>query len=298
MESLTCSRCYNSFPKESFLKNPQNPHSKLNKQCFNCADKNKRRRTEMSDVNRPTKKARGRPPKDPHPTDGPHLPDLELECPPTNRTITPRPVNAFDTPDSSPLSSSSPLHRRWNDSQQSPGAFQRRRLVAQNNRANRAARRNEQPHVSPHRGPYSETQSSFNSSLPDLPDFLQAESQIPPHQEPENTLLESPQSPLLSEEKWLWLMGLCADMNKIQMEKCVRCKEKWFEMKLNSSEVCNKCIVAQKRKAMPYVYSEGNAMDPGEMPDGLQPLTQVEEMLIARAHVQMVMKRVRASAKV
>jgi hypothetical protein len=247
----------------------------------------------MSDVNIPTKKARGRPPKDPHPTDGPHLPDLELECPPTNRTITPRPVNAFDTPDSSPLSSSSPLHRRWNDSQQSPGAFQRRRLVAQNNRANRAARRNEQPHVSPHRGPYSETQSSFNSSLPDLPDFLQAESQIPPHQEPENTLLESPQSPLLSEEKWLWLMGLCADMNKIQMEKCVRCKEKWFEMKLNSSEVCNKCIVAQKRKAMPYVYSEGNAMDPGEMPDGLQPLTQVEEMLIARAHVQMVMKRVR-----
>src|ERR1700735_1103681 len=146
MESLTCSRCYNSFPKESFLKNPQNPHSKLNKQCFNCADKNKRRRTEMSDVNRPTKKARGRPPKDPHPTDGPHLPDLELECPPTNQTITPRPVNAFDTPDSSPLSSSSPLHRRWNDSQQSPGAFQRRRLVAQNNRANRAARRNEQPH--------------------------------------------------------------------------------------------------------------------------------------------------------
>jgi hypothetical protein len=44
---------------------------------------------------------------------------------------------------------------------------------------------------------------------------------------------------------------------------------------------------------MSYVYSEGNAMDPGEMPDGLQPLTQVEEMLIARAHVQMVMKRVR-----
>jgi hypothetical protein len=34
-------------------------------------------------------------------------------------------------------------------------------------------------------------------------------------------------------------------------------------------------------------------MDPGEMPDGLQPLTQVEEMLIARAHVQMVMKHVR-----
>jgi uncharacterized protein DUF6570 len=56
-------------------------------------------------------------------------------------------------------------------------------------------------------------------------------------------------------------------------------------MKLNPGEVCKKCVVAQKWKAMPYVYSEGNAMGPGEMPDGLQPLTQVEEMLIARAHV-------------
>ena len=27
-------------------------------------------------------------------------------------------------------------------------------------------------------------------------------------------------------------------------------------------------------------------MGPGEMPDGLQPLTQVEEMPIARAHVK------------
>jgi len=69
--------------------------------------------------------------------------------------------------------------------------------------------------------------------------------------------------------------------------------DEWFEMKLNWEDVCRKCILAQKRKSMPYVYSEGNSMDPGEMPDGLQPLTQVEEMLIARAHVQMVMKRVR-----
>jgi hypothetical protein len=43
-------------------------------------------------------------------------------------------------------------------------------------------------------------------------------------------------------------------------------------MKLNWDEVCKKCVSAQKRKAMPYVYGEGNAMDSGEMPDGLQPL--------------------------
>jgi hypothetical protein len=110
----------------------------------------------------------------------------------------------------------------------------------------------------------------------------------------ENAQSESPQPPpLLSEEQWQYVKDFHADMDGIQMEKCIRCKEKWFEMKLNWEEVCRKCILAQKRKSMPYVYSEGNAMDPGEMPDGLQPLTQVEEMLTARAHVQMVMKRVR-----
>jgi hypothetical protein len=168
MESLTCNRCHKSLPKKSFLKHPQNMHSKVHKQCSDCRDRhskteaNKRPSLGDLDLSRPAKKPRGRPPKDPHPIDGPHLPDLE--CPPTHQTITPQPVNAFDTPDSSPLSSSSPLHRRWNDSQQSPGAFQRRRLVAQKNRANRAARRSEEPHVSPHRGPHSEAQSSFNTS--------------------------------------------------------------------------------------------------------------------------------------
>ena len=39
----------------------------------------------MSDVNRPTKKPRGRPPKDPHPIDGPHLPVLRIDRSPLDQ---------------------------------------------------------------------------------------------------------------------------------------------------------------------------------------------------------------------
>jgi hypothetical protein len=78
---------------------------------------------------------------------------------------------------------------------------------------------------------------------------------------------EKPQSPPLLSEQWKY-----ADMDGIQMEECLQCKEKWFEVKLDWGEGYKKCVSAQKRKAMPYVYGEGNAMDSGEMPDGLQPL--------------------------
>lgn len=142
--------------------------------------------------------------------------------------------------------------------------------------------------LSLHPGSQSDIQSSFYSSFSDFGQFLQAESQTSLRQEPEN-----PQPPLLSEEQWQYIKNFHADMDRIQMETCIRCKEKWFDMKLNRERVCMKCIMVQKRKPMPYVYGEGNAMDPGEMPHGLQPLTQVEEMLVARAHVQMVIKRVR-----
>jgi hypothetical protein len=44
---------------------------------------------------------------------------------------------------------------------------------------------------------------------------------------------------------------------------------------------------------MPYLMSADNHMDPGIVPSHLPELTQVEEMVIARAHVQMLVKRVR-----
>jgi len=67
MESLTCNRCHNSFPRKAFLKHPQNAHSKVFRQCSDCRDRhyntqtNKRPSLDGLDTNRPAKKPRGRP---------------------------------------------------------------------------------------------------------------------------------------------------------------------------------------------------------------------------------------------
>jgi uncharacterized protein DUF6570 len=78
-------------------------------------------------------------------------------------------------------------------------------------------------------------------------------------------------------------------MGGIQMEMCIQCKEKWFEMKLDRrglQEAGCSSETEGNATSMLHVYGEGNVMDPGEMPDGLRPLTPVEEMLIAQARVQ------------
>ena len=59
--------------------------------------------------------------------------------------------------------------------------------------------------------------------------------------------------------------------------------------------VCGACLkrdrVLQERE--PFLFSERNNMDPGVAPGCLQDLTQMEEMIITKAHCHMIMKRVR-----
>src|SRR3981189_3355396 len=61
--------------------------------------------------------------------------------------------------------------------------------------------------------------------------------------------------------------------------------------------VCHRCFLrdtdGQKRPVTPFLMSVENNMDPGVVPSYLPELSQVEEMVIARAHVQMLLKRVR-----
>lgn len=75
------------------------------------------------------------------------------------------------------------------------------------------------------------------------------------------------------------------------METCRRCKECWFLMDLKDN-VCHDCARRDKGK-MPFLMSRENDMDPGELPAYLPELTQVEEMIIARCHVQMMVYRYR-----
>jgi len=53
--------------------------------------------------------------------------------------------------------------------------------------------------------------------------------------------------------------------------------------------VCHRCFLrdtdSRKRLVTPFLMSADNNIDPGIVPSHLLELTQVEEMVIARAHV-------------
>lgn len=83
----------------------------------------------------------------------------------------------------------------------------------------------------------------------------------------------------------------------MKMESCECCKEKWFHMTLSTMRVCKACRIqdgkAKRRDDEPFLYSAENNMDPGDIPEHLATLTPMEEMIIARAHVYMQIKRQR-----
>ena len=58
-------------------------------------------------------------------------------------------------------------------------------------------------------------------------------------------------------------------------------------------DVCHACLLRDKNNLTPFLMSVENDMDPGKLPSYLPELTQVEEMIIARSHVQMMVYRYR-----
>lgn len=63
----------------------------------------------------------------------------------------------------------------------------------------------------------------------------------------------------------------------LKIEQCIVCKEAWFDI---SKGKCTRC---KRDKQTPRKFSKENSMIPSPIPFELQGLTQVEEMLIARA---------------
>jgi hypothetical protein len=53
-------------------------------------------------------------------------------------------------------------------------------------------------------------------------------------------------------------------------------------------EICHRCFNRDKGNKTPFLMS-ADEVDPGELPADLPELTQVEEMVIARSHVQMLL---------
>ena len=104
---------------------------------------------------------------------------------------------------------------------------------------------------------------------------------------------ESPPPPFLPADQWELLQAFNRELDSVRMEECVRCRERWFGMDLRSDGVCHRCSLRDKSTQTPFLMSADNDMDPGDVPTHLPELTQLEEMVIARCHVQMLIKRYR-----
>jgi hypothetical protein len=81
-------------------------------------------------------------------------------------------------------------------------------------------------------------------------------------------------------------------MGQVKIETCSRYKARWFAIDLKD-QVCHACFLRDKGRKTPFLMSTENRIDPGELPAYLPTLTQVEEIIIARSHVQIMVYRYR-----
>jgi hypothetical protein len=98
----------------------------------------------------------------------------------------------------------------------------------------------------------------------------------------------------LPTDEWQRIQDFNTAIAAVQIETCQRCQERGFSMDLKES-VCHRCFLRdtdnQKRPVTPFLMSAGNNMDPGIVPSHLPELTQVEEMVIARARLPVRLRR-------
>ena len=89
----------------------------------------------------------------------------------------------------------------------------------------------------------------------------------------------------LHKQKWVEanMRSFHVKQQKWHQKQCNICHETW-PTRVNSSEFVYICIRCKRDKHEVKLFSADNDMNPGEVPPSLEGLTQVEEMLIARAH--------------
>ncbi|PKC56912.1 hypothetical protein RhiirA1_499427 [Rhizophagus irregularis] len=104
-----------------------------------------------------------------------------------------------------------------------------------------------------------------------------------------NMHVRSTSSTTISEDDHKVLQKFCNKMDNIQYNTCPECNERIPDMTLIMGE-CRHC---HNDKKTPKKFSADNNMDPGEVPDELQGLTDIEEMLIAQVFTVMSVYRLR-----
>ena len=88
----------------------------------------------------------------------------------------------------------------------------------------------------------------------------------------------------LHEQQWVQteMANFHRAMNKLEHRQCVTCKEAWPTNNGLTLQIFE-CLRCKRDKGNPKLFSQENDMDPGCLPTALQGLTDIEEMLIARA---------------
>ena len=110
-----------------------------------------------------------------------------------------------------------------------------------------------------------------------------------------NTCLDLPppdplNEPAISDNDRQLLETFHKELDKVQMEECFNCGEKWFDMNVNKDGVCARCRKENNQDR----YTKSNNLDPGSTiqelarENGLpipEPLSQVEQVLLMPVHI-------------
>ncbi|PKY29830.1 hypothetical protein RhiirB3_446620 [Rhizophagus irregularis] len=96
----------------------------------------------------------------------------------------------------------------------------------------------------------------------------------------------------LSEEKISMLQDFRIKMDNINYKLCIVCQERIPLLTLVKG-TCKRCYYEKNIGGTPKKFSEGNNMHPGEVPDELKGLSEIEEMLISKVFTVMTVYQLR-----
>ena len=93
-----------------------------------------------------------------------------------------------------------------------------------------------------------------------------------------------PSAGVLHKQSWVIKnMHKFHDSMKMEINQCMICKEAWPKEVSSKKEENFTCLRCKRDKGTPKKFSSENSMIPSAVPEPLVGLTQIEEMLIARA---------------
>ena len=86
------------------------------------------------------------------------------------------------------------------------------------------------------------------------------------------------------------------ELEKLHMEICNRCNERWFNMAIFNG-ICKKCHTydAKKEENEPFFFSAANELDFGPISPHLPELTMTEQMMISKIHVFTQIRQIRGA---